>query len=355
MFLKYLMSTSGKIIEFNFNSLGDGEPIPVDEVAEFLDHLQTLINHLGDYLTGSDYRRSGHSLDSVRNSCRLIFDKVEIGSFKANLGLQDKQTVLSGYQTLGEESIQKFYEIIQDFVSDVNLEKAFVDRIKHPLHRTRIIEDIYKIWPKESTKYKIQFKTPKGTEIELKPNYKLLIHGLISKESYENVSAKGVLSMIQVAPTKQKTIRIFGPDGKINCTFPKELEEHAKKLLGKPVIIYGQAVFDAKGDIKEITEVNKIKQFTDLELLRIFHGNEELQFSQPLIVSIDYNDDMWIMENTELGAIAANSVYEECLNSFQQEILFVWKEYGRSGDNELTADAIDLKHKILEYMEPETE
>ena len=345
------MSASNRTVEFNFNNLKDGDKsIPIDEVAEFLGHLQTLINHLGDYLAGSDYRRSGPSSDSVRNSCKLIFDKVEIGSFKATLGLQDKQTVLGGHQTLGEESIQQFYEIINDVTTDTNLEESILARIKQPLHRTRIIEDIYKIWPNENSKYHIRFKSPQGLHVDLKPNYKLLIQGLMVEESKEDVSTKGVLSMIQVAPMKQKIIRIIDPDGRVNCTFPKELEETAKKLLGKPVIIYGYAVFDAKGNIKEITEVNKIKQFTDLELSRVFSGTQELQFSQPLIVSVDYKEDAWIMENRELSAVSISSDYDECLDNFHKEIFFIWKEYGETSDNELTQDAKDLKNKILEYV-----
>ena len=267
--------------------------------------------------------------------------------------VQDKKTVLSEYQTLGEESIREFCNIIHDFTSDINLEKVILDKIKHPLHHVRILEDIYKIWPHDFSKYKIRLKTPEGTQIELKPNFRLLIHSLISEEFREKVSTKGVLSMFQVAPTKQKIIRIIGLDVKINCNFPKELEKNAKKLVGKPAIIYGHAVFDANGNIKEITEVDKIKQFTDLKLSSIFSGTEELQFSQPLIVSIDYKEDMWIMENRELGAVAINTMYDECLDSFHKEILFIWKEYNRSSDNELSLDAINLKNKILEYLEPE--
>lgn len=345
------MLESSKTIEFDFNSLKEGDPILVEDVAKFLDSLQSLINHLGDYLAGSDYRRSGSSLESVLNSCRLIFDKVEIGSFTATLGLQDRQTVLGGYQTLGEECIQKVYDIFKDLEMDANLDDILAS-ISNSLHRTRIIEDIYKILPNEHSKFKIRFKTPQGSYLELRSSYKLVLKGLLSEESRENVSTKGVLSMIQVTPNKQKTIRIIGPDGKINCNFPKELEETAKKLLGKPVIIYGYAVFEASGNIKEITEVNKIKQFTDLELSRIFSGTEELQFSQPLVVSVDYKDDQWIMENSELGAISTNANYVECLDDFHKEVLFVWKEYGQSNEVDLTKDALDLRNKILEYVEP---
>lgn len=329
------MPESSKTIEFDFNSLKGGDPIPVDEVARFLDNLQSLINHLGDYLTGSDYRRSGPSLESVRNSCRLIFDKVEIGSFAATLGLPDKQTVLGGHQTLGEECIQKAYAIFSGLETDANL-GDILDSINNSLHRTRIIEDIYKILPNEYSKFRIRFKTPEGSYLELRSRHKFVLKSLLYEESRENVSTKGVLSMIRVTPNKQKTIRIVGPDGKINCNFPKELEETAKKLLGKPVIIYGYAVFDATGNIKEITEVSKIKQFTDLELLRIFSGTEELQFSQTLVVSVDYKDDQWIMENSELGAISSNSNYEECLDDFHKEVLFIWKEYGQSKEVDLT-------------------
>ncbi len=329
----------------------DGRPIPIANAAEFLNQLQNLVNHIGDYLTGSDYRSRGHSPDFVRKRCSLVFKNVEVGSFKAQLELEDDQRVLEGYATVGEASIQTFYDLLAKVTGEGELEDSMNNMIQHPLHRSRIVEDIYKMWPDEHGVYRIKFRTPRAELLELNPGHKLTIEGLLSRFRTRKVSSvKGVLSMIEVAP-KEKVIRVIGPDGRIKCIFPKEQEETAIRLLGKPVLVYGEANFDADGNVREIAEVSQIKPFSHLELLRIFSNAEELQLSQPLVVAVDYRDNMWVMENEELAVSSIAIEYEECLRDFNSAVLMVWKEYAKADNKELTKDAIELKRKILQYVE----
>lgn len=70
----------------------DNRPVAINYAANFLEQLQSSINHIGDYLTGSDYRNRGHSPESVKRRCNLVFRKIEMGSLKIEVELGDKQT-----------------------------------------------------------------------------------------------------------------------------------------------------------------------------------------------------------------------------------------------------------------------
>ena len=112
----------------------DNRPIAVNSAAEnFLEQIQSSINHIGDYLTGSDYRNRGHSPESVISRCNLIFKKIEIGSLTIEVELEDKQTALEG-EALGEASIKNFYQLLYKILLCL-----FEDHLKkmrtHPLHR----------------------------------------------------------------------------------------------------------------------------------------------------------------------------------------------------------------------------
>lgn len=322
--------------------------IPIEDVAEFMTYLQLALNHLGDYLIGNEYRKSGPSSKLVRDKCRLGFENVAIGSFEAKLKLEEVTHLVEGNTRLGQESINILHDIINTVISGNSITQNLSKKITNRLYLNKIIQDINRIWPNEDSIYQIDFSTSKGS-ITLKPNHKLLIKGLLTNLPNNNdVSVMGVLSLIQVSPL-QYNLNVIGPDGKISCNFPKELEEIAKKYLGKPVKIDGEARFDINGNIKDIVNVERINPFTEFELKRVFSNDDELELSQPLIVSIDYEDGAWIFKNEELDIFIVNPDYDVGLCEFNEEVLFVWKEYGKSDTTDLTEDAIDLKNKILQY------
>jgi hypothetical protein len=114
--------------------------------------------------------------------------------------------------------------------------------------------------------------------------------------------------------------------------------------------VYGQAEFDSAGNVREITAVDRFEPFRELTLQRLFKGDTELVLRQPVSVAIDYNDDLWIAENDDLGIVAANEDYDVCLQDFQDEFFFAWEEYGRAEDSQLTVGARNLKRSLTELV-----
>ena len=74
-------------IELVIQASDPKQKVPVRLVAEKLNRLQAAVVHLGDYLTGSDFRARGRSPESVWKKCTLVVSDVRIGSFKATLEL----------------------------------------------------------------------------------------------------------------------------------------------------------------------------------------------------------------------------------------------------------------------------
>lgn len=343
------LSSQWRNVEIVLEGTLEHNRVPIEDASEFLIRLQSLINHIGDYLTGSDYRSRGRSPDSVRSRCALVFKSVHIGSLRAELDLEDRQTTLENVPTLGEESLRKFHDLLSAVEKGTNLERSMEKMIERPLHRNRIIEDMFKIWPEERGLYKAKVRIHERTLIDLRPERKLALQGLLDRVDRKQTTVKGVLGTLKVLP-KMKLMRIIGPDGQITCQFPKELESTAIKLLGKPVIVYGGATFDAEGNVEELTDVRRINRFTEITLERVLSKDREFVLSEPLIVSIDYKDDAWLMRNDDLGIVAMAPDYDDCLKDFGDEFALIWREYGNASDDELTKDARELKQKILIYV-----
>jgi hypothetical protein len=73
-------------------------------------------------------------------------------------------------------------------------------------------------------------------------------------------------------------------------------------------------------------------------------------FSEPIIANVSCSDNVYSCKNEELGIVSISRSLEECIQDFEDEILFLWKEYGQEDNSKLTNDAIELKEKILRHM-----
>lgn len=333
-------------VDLTIRSDAASEMIPARTVADRLYSLQAAVFHVGDYLTGSDFRQRGSSSGIVRRKCTLYISSVALGSFTASLDLAAQTPTTDGEPGLGEASIAKLQELVWSIEGGGGIESRVDSAVTDPRHRTRIMKDLMDVWPDESEGLQVEMGFPGQAARPLTPSGRLMLEGLLSRQrDAEQTSVKGILGTAHVTPG-EKFIRLTGPDGRVTCRMTSEQQESASRLLGRPAIVYGQAEFDSAGNIREIATVDRIEPFRGLSLQRLFTGEEELVLRQPVAVSIDYRDDQWVAENDELGILAIDEDYDDCLRSFQDEFFFAWREYGNADDASLTVGARDLKRAL---------
>ena len=56
-------------------------------------------------------------------------------------------------------------------------------------------------------------------------------------------------------------------------------------------------------------------------------------------------------EIPEFNSSGWSKTYSSLMNELEEELLFLWDEYGMEDDRLLTPDAIELKNKVLELIE----
>jgi hypothetical protein len=252
-----------------------------------------------------------------------------------------------GEPNLGEEAVAKFQEIVALVEREQDIESRVDLSITNPRHRTRIIRDLRDLWPdeREQLDVKVSFRGQEASQ--LTTTGRLVLDGLLYRQpDPEQVSVKGILGTAHVMPG-EAFFRITGPDGRITCRITKEQQESAGRLLGKPTIVYGQAEFDSAGNVREITTVDRIEPFRELTLQRLFKEDTELVLREPVTLSIDYRDDLWVAENDDLGIVSTGEDYDACVQNFQDEFFFAWEEYGRVEDSQLTVGASNLKRLLV--------
>jgi hypothetical protein len=101
------------------------------------------------------------------------------------------------------------------------------------------------------------------------------------------------------------------------------------------------------------TELGKNFVLTPLYFVVIDHidvdGNT-LRFMEPITAKVTYRDNMYYCQNEDLGITSMSTRWEGCVKDFQDEILFIWNEYGKEDEGRLTDDAKELKRRILTHI-----
>ncbi len=74
-----------------------------------------------------------------------------------------------------------------------------------------------------------------------------------------------------------------------------------------------------------------------------------LKLAQPFIVELhfDVKEQEIILEHPELHIIATGLTMEDAINSFEEDFVWLWKEYAMADDSELSTDAVQLKNTLL--------
>lgn len=343
-------TNSNRRLELVIRTTDDFQRVPVRVVAEKLSKIQTSVIHLGDFLTGSEFRARGGSTELVRRKCSLFISDVSLGSFVSTLELPSPGSTSEGGPDLGEEAIAKLRDMISIIETGEDIAPIIDSSLADPRHRTRIIKDLRGVWPEESDQLDLQMSFAQGTASRLTPRGRLLLDGLLSRErDAEQMQVKGVLGTAHAVPG-ESYVRLTGPDGNVRCHITPEQLETTRNLLGKPTMIYGEAEFDLAGNVREITNVARIEPFTETSLQRLFQGDRELVLREPVEISIGFQGGRWMAENSELGIFASHEDYEQCLSDFQDEFFFAWDQYGTTDDSDLTVGALELKRALRELV-----
>ena len=80
-------------------------------------------------------------------------------------------------------------------------------------------------------------------------------------------------------------------------------------------------------------------------------GDKILKFKKPLMLEGEKVECGLCLTHKELSLSACEKSWGECVDIIREELTMLWEEYALAPDDELTADAIALKNKLLEMVE----
>lgn len=79
-------------------------------------------------------------------------------------------------------------------------------------------------------------------------------------------------------------------------------------------------------------------------------GNTVLELCRPFVLEPQYKEKEVVLEYPAFHIIASGASREEAMAVFEEDFIWLWKEYALANDSELSLDAQQLKQELLSLV-----
>lgn len=151
-------------------------------------------------------------------------------------------------------------------------------------------------------------------------------------------------------PPTKRSFKCYYQTDEIADTILKFAAEDKKRLLK----ISGDLSLDKNDEPSEMSNISSIDivDLTPIVLKSFTRNSREFSFENPLVLNphLDDSEQLYILVYPEIGLDIAVFTREELEDEIETHIEFLWDEYAREDDKNLTDSAIKLKRNILSIL-----
>lgn len=313
------------------------------EVLKLADILSNLQRFITDYGRAKGVKRLEY--------LKLYLSEVKKGSIR--IALEPPRVLHEPFPLKALNAIKNIAESL-DNIDEVKtyLETEFKANIEEIIKELKRLKAI---WSEDSITVKLGVGHNRPDEIfVLDPKKREKVDGLI-REYIKLVSqtVKGAIVEWKFYGQKRHFEIITTGGERIRCyynhlEFP-ELEdviyEHIKRM---PVEVVGH--LKKVGRKKIMEDVLEIRSWTEEELTGIFAG---YKLKKPIKLNVEYDnfDNVWCLCNEELNLFGCGQNLEEAKKDLEVVFEALIEEYAKESDDILSEKSLELKKKLLEYVE----
>lgn len=332
------------IIKVDGNSVDAGR-IPVSVLEKVLRGAQQAIFILGEQQLseGALMRERGPVPKKVKEEFTLELVDTSTGSFVMNLDLPTTTP-----KALQQKAFGTFHSII-DLLGD-DKPKEIRKLIDNPQVLQRILKSIKEMLPKQD-EYGLIIKGNQTTFTNRISTKEIkVVERLLGKPLEEARELIG--KIVEIKIHGESYIGVFNGSRIIRC-FTQDIESEVFQMIGKEVLLKGEAVLTNTNDIQELTTIDEVivadpgKWF----ISNFQYVQKTYEMVDSFNVELDYIEGYWTITHVPLGLYISELTLREVIEACYLELSFLWEEYVLSDDSDLTKDAIELKKCIPRYIE----
>ena len=95
-------------------------------------------------------------------------------------------------------------------------------------------------------------------------------------------------------------------------------------------------------DLELRLTIQPIKEH-ELEVDAVKYRDKKLRFSRPITIKSRLENDIWILENEDIGIISYGEDFTIAWESFSEDFIYLWNEIAKEDNDKLDAKALELK------------
>lgn len=317
-------------------SIDGTKKVPAIDVINTIQHLQTILYQVGDYVYGNQLYTRSYPPQIVKDSCTLFITDIEMGSVTAEMQIGDDQVGITEDGTLGEMAICSTKELLEA-ISRTNVSKEdLYDIIKDPHRLNKLLREIYSMWPDEGAPRTISIGFAGEPMRELNPSYKKMVKELMHKpiDEYE----KEVFGWVfDLRVDQQKKIMIDTPEGHINCLYNPEIEDVVIEYIGEFVNVRGTMKLHNGHYVMFIDNEDSIEKSSQYFLKEMKMGELAKKLAEAVPLELERDDGFYVASNDELGILASQKHMKDVIGETKEQLFILFKEYVLTDDKLATS------------------
>lgn len=322
--------------------------VPLWLLANTFNGVQQAINYIALAEYGFDIKK--RVTQQIKKDCELHRFLERPGSYEMIIQIPEPpQTSINN--DIGMVACSKYLDLISNLSinssNGVNLQKI----IPNELHLRRILKSIEIISPKYGDDWYLYFeglKSGRSGSLDYKVRNKIGI--ILSEQRLETRIVTGELIRLYL---DQHRIAInYEPTQKVlECNYASELEDYIINNIRNMVQIKGNVELDTEGHPVKIINAFEINEL-DLSPFQLSSAGS-LTLKTPIEIYPTFEGQEIIFEIPELNIIGADATREEAISQLQEDLIWLWHEYGNAPDKCLSGDAKDLKSYLKTLIKEE--
>lgn len=338
-----------RTIQIKIDNEETSQKVPFKTLSNLFFYIQNTFEELGNYFSGEGFKDFGPTKKTIRELVELSLVDTHKGSVVIEAEIPPiYQKTLTDEKPLSIVVLDGFNEIIEEIETAEDLGRGVGEIVRDERHKTKILTSIQGFWPQQNAQYKLSIKTAERPYSPLTKERRVVLDSYLEGERRDDEEELiGPLTSLSIVPPLTFEI---GKKPKLKCRFASEIEDLAKRNIGKIVQIRGRATIPKKGRDKIYENVHVLKPVEEIFFDKIHWKKHVLEFKEPLVTQVDFIEKMVVLKNEEYDILIISEGWEDGIREFNEYFMFLWEEYVLAPDEELTKDAIELKKKLNELV-----
>jgi hypothetical protein len=149
------------------------------------------------------------------------------------------------------------------------------------------------------------------------------------------------------------TVRV-GCRTEIPCYFNDVMREEVVNLRpGSIVEVTGRPILDQEGQLEQIDAITAMGTVSmePLPFVRFEHEGRLYRLREPLLVSVEYTDGVWIYSNESINLSGHGQQRADAVRELNETFDYLWRELALEKDEVLDERAQLIKRRLLSLVE----